>query len=240
MRVAFAAWLAFLISMSFSAAAEDAAQVPSAFDMLNAAAGLAADHADTRFAYTVDYWRRKNEEEVSVKVRYDPRLPEGKRWRLVEGALEDLNDDMRDEIKDLEKRDRPDDKLVYDKIGDVMESMELIEETDAHAVFRGPLIDDGVPENAVQATFTLNKTTGHIERIEASALEPFKPAPIAKIKKFYQDQRYAPPVDGGPALLSGSESDVSGKAVFKKFSVQQRRRFSDIELVDPVDIPSTE
>ena len=239
MRVAFVAWLAFLMSPSFSAA-DDVAHTTSAIDMLSAAADLAAEHADTRFAYTVDYWRRKNEEEVSVKVRYDPRLPEGERWRLVEGSLEDLDDDMRDEIKDLEKRERPDEKLVYGKIGDVIESVELIEETDAYAVFRGPLIDDGVPEDAVQATFTLNKTTGHIERIEASALEPFKPAPIAKIKKFYQDQRYAPPSGDGPALLSGSESDVAGKAMFKKFSVHQRRRFSDIELVKPADMPSAE
>jgi len=240
MRVVFASWLAFFASISFSAVADDAVHSPSAFDMLNEAADLAAEHADTRFAYTVDYWRRKNEEEVSVKVRYDPRLPEGGRWRLVEGALEDLDDDMQDEIKNLEKRERPDEKLVYDKIGDVIDSVELIEETDAYAVFRGSLIDDGVPEDAIQATFTLNKTTGHVERIEARALEPFKPAPIAKIKSYYQDQYFAPPADGGPALLVESDNDVAGKAMFKSFSVRQRRQFSDIELVDPAEIPSAD
>ena len=240
MRFLLAALIAFLFNASLSAAADDALTTPSAFDMLNTAANLAARHADTRFAYTVDYWRMKNEEEVAVKIRYDPRLPVGSRWRLVEGSLEDFDDDMREEIEDLEKRERPDEKLVYDRIGDVIESVELVEETDTYAVFRGPLIDDGVPENAVQATFMLNKTTVHIERIEASALEPFKPAPIAKIKKFYQDQRYAPPAGDGPALLVESDSNVSGKAMFKKFSVQQRRRFSDIELVNPADIASAE
>ncbi|MHA7872005.1 MAG: hypothetical protein ACX939_06635, partial [Hyphococcus sp.] len=171
----------------------------------------------------------------------DPRLPAGSRWRLVEGVLEELDDDLQDEIKDLEKRERPDGKLVYDKIGEVIENAELLEETDAYALFRAPLIDDGVPRDAVQATITLNKTTGHIERIEASALEPFKPAPIAKVKSFYQDQRFAPPTAGGPALLAESESDVAGKAMFKSFAVRQRRRFSDIELIDAADIaPSAE
>lgn len=240
MRVAFAAWIAFLISTSLSVAADDATRSPSAFDILREAADLAAKHADTRFAYTVDYWRRKDDEEVSIKVRYDPRLPEGGRWRLVDTSLEDLDKDLRKEIEDLEERERPDEKLVYDKISDLIEKVELVEETEAYAVFRGPLIDDGVPEGAVQATLTLNKTTRHIERIEARAIEPFKPAPVAKVKKFYQDQRFAPPAGDGPALLSESESDVSGKAVFKSFSTQQRRQFSDIELVNPADIAAAE
>ena len=233
MRVAFAAWIAFLINVSLSFAADDATPLPSASDMLRAAADLAADHADTRFAYTVDYWRLKDGEEVSVKVRYDPRLPEGGRWRLVDASLEDLDKDLRKEIESLEERERPDEKLVYHKLGEVLEGLELVEETDVQAIFRGPINGDDMPEDVLQATITLNKTTGHIERIETIALEPFKPAPVAKVKRFYQDQRYAVPTGGGPALLVDSESDVSGKAVFKSFSTQQRRQFSDIELVTP-------
>ncbi|MHA7871339.1 MAG: hypothetical protein ACX939_03215, partial [Hyphococcus sp.] len=74
MRVALAALIAVFINALFPAAADDSPPPSSAFDMLNAAARLAASHADTRFAYTVDYWRRKGDEEVSIKVRYDPRL----------------------------------------------------------------------------------------------------------------------------------------------------------------------
>ncbi len=240
MRLALLACVAFAINASSFVAAEDTPPPQMARDMLIAAADLAAAHADTRFAYTVDYWGRENDEEVAVKVRYDPRLPVGERWRLVGASLEDLDKDLREEIEDLEDRKRPDGKLVYNKIGDVLAGLALVEETDAYAIFRGPVNGEDLPEDVLQGTITLNKTTGHIERIELRALEPFKPAPIAKVKQFYQDQRFAPPLGDGPALLVESENDVSGKAMFKKFSNASRRRFSDIELVDPADIASAE
>ena len=240
MRFLLAALIAFLFNASLPAAADDALTTPSAFDMLNTAANLAARHADTRFAYTVDYWGRENDEEVAVKVRYDPRLPDGERWRLVGASLEDLDKDLRKEIEDLEERERPDEKLVYYKISDALAGLEFIEEADAYAIFRGLMNGEDLPQDVLQGTITLNKTTGHIERIELRALEPFKPAPIAKVKQFYQDQRFSPPLGDGPALLVESESDVSGKALFKKFSRASRRRFSDIELVNPADIASAE
>jgi hypothetical protein len=229
--------LIFVALASFGASAE-APPDGDAKAALVQAAKLAEAHADARYAFSVEYWRKQNDEETAVTVRFDPRLPEGARWRVVDGSTDDLDDQMKKQLSDLEKAERPDDALVYDRVGEMLGDTELIEETEEKAVFRGPFKGDRLPEDAVEATIVFNKASGHIEQIDAVAKKSFKPAPIAKIKSMRQRQVYAAPVGDGPALLSTSESAMAGKAMFKSFEAEVRQRFFDLERVDPAELAS--
>ncbi len=218
---------------SFVAAAEESrGESRDPKDALLAAATLAEAHADARFAFSVEYRGKSKDKETLLQVRYDPRLPEGERWRLLDGSFDDLEKSAQDRIKKLESEERPDDAVVYDRIGDLIDTIELVDETDAAFIFRGPLVDDDLPDAPFEATLTLDKTEGHIERIELRALDSFKPAPVAKIKSFYQVQSFSAPTGGGPALIAESQNRVQGKAMFRSFAADVTQRFFDIERVD--------
>lgn len=193
-------------------------------------------HSEQRYAFTVDYWSSDGEEEFSMTARYDPRRAEGERWEAIKPTADELPKKALKAFKQLEKIERPDERFLYDDLDEAIGGIEFAEETDTALVFKGPLLIDDLPEDALEAQITVNKAGGFISRIEATSIKPFKPVAVAKVKSMRLVQLYSLPQDG-PALLTQSESDVSGSAMFKSFKAQSQEVYSDIQ---PVDVPAIE
>ena len=203
-------------------------------EQLHGAIEVAKTHSDQRYAFTVEFWSSDGKEEFSLIVRYDPRLPEGGRWRAVELSEDDLTKKVRKRLKQLEKIDRPDEQFLYDDLDEAIGGVTFAEETETAFIFTGPLIIDDLPEDALTARIVFEKDGMFISRIEAQSVKPFKPASVAKVKEMRMTQLYARS-DDGPALLVNSESDVSGSALFKSFDTQNRQIFSDIVPVEVIE-----
>lgn len=223
----------------FVANADAQETTQSAKAMLEATAIEAKVHGDKRFAFTLDFWSENKGEELSLKLRFDPRLPEGEQWRPAEGGAKELSKDQRKALKRFQKAENPDDALVYDKLDEELDRMTLIEENDETAIFSAPIIDDDLPPDALEMTITLDKKARSISRIDVRSLKPFKPAAIAKLTSMTQSQTYAPSDGEGPVLLQTSESTAIGKAMLKSFNSKTRQVYSDIEEVDPAEMALT-
>lgn len=222
-----------LASMFFSASA--IAQEPStALDQLRAAAETAMVQAATPYAFTVDAWSKENDEETNLKLRFDPRREEGEQWTVIGARAEDLDKKSRKALKALNKGDAGDSPLIYDGLTEFVGHAVLVEEKEDYAIFSSSINDEDTPQkvrDAIEVLIRLEKSAGYVSEISLRSKEPFKPAPIAKIKSMMQRQEYSAPVDGGPALLRFSESAAEGKAMMKSFVSETRRTFLDIEPV---------
>jgi len=223
----------FLIFSTSAEAVEGGANKAEA--ALQSAIDDAEAHATSRWAFTITHTDYGEDGERTFKLRFDPRRADGERWVLLEPALERLSKDEKKTLKSMQEADTPDDALIYDKLAVDIETVTLVSENETQASFLVPLIDDDMPEKmreAVEMRVTVNKPGAYVEKIELTSSKPFKPAPVAKINSFSQTQHYVQPEKGGPALLRLSESDVAGKAMFKKFASKTRTEYSDFERVE--------
>ncbi len=200
--------------------------------MLVAAAEKAAAHAEHHYAFTVDHWSKEGDNEITAKVRFDPRGNKGERWTLLEPSHDDLGKAGRKALKAIENAETEDHPLLYDRLDEMIEEAELAGETEAEAVFVAQVDEDGFPKDALEVFITLDKAGGYISRIDVKSKKPFKPMPIAKVEHLVQTQFFAAPHDGGPAFLDRTEGIVSGEAMFRDFKSETRQTFSDIELVE--------
>jgi len=198
---------------------------------LEQAISLAEDHKNDRYAFTVHYWTSAGDKEVDLTLRYDPRYPQGGRWRLVGQNMDGLDEKTRKQISKLEKIDRPDDKIVYDKARDVLPDAEFLKEEGGAYLFKAEVSDDDLPKDALEAIVSVSKEGGFIEKIETRSLKPFKPAAVAKVNSMMQVQTYSAPFGDNPAFLATTESEAQGSAMFKKFDIKTREIYSDIERV---------
>jgi len=204
---------------------------------LAAAVDAAVARAETRYAFTIDYWTKvRDRAPVAVRARYDPRRADGAHWTLIDPSPDDAGDLVDAALEQIEKlnesRERADAALVYDGLADMLPAARLENETAAEAVFKARDFSDEMPADAVEATIFFDKAGGYVSRIELKALKPFKPSPMVKIKALNQTQEFAPERAGGPALLRASHNQTEGKAMFHKFTADTRITYSDIEKVD--------
>jgi len=225
------------VALTFSAAAEEVAPF-DAREALTAAIDVAKSEAQSRWAFTMAYTEFEDEGEKTYKLRYDPRRAEGARWTLLDPALEMLSKDEKKDFKKIQKNDEADDGLIYDRLEIDFDETELTEEDETRATFVGPIIDEEIPEkmrDTMVMTVTVNKPGRYVESISLHSTGEFKPALVAKIKTFKQTQQYKPLSDGGPALMRTAQSDVSGKAMLKKFESKTETIYSDFERVEVVE-----
>ncbi len=227
-----------LFFFAASAQAEDAQ--PQATDILASTVEKAAAFGDARFAFSVDFWSEQNGEELALRLRFDPSKASGEQWSLLDVSIDDLSKDQKKAFKQFQKSETPDDALVYDTLEDELGDLVLVEETEAVAVFIGPVVSDDLPEDVLEMTITLNKAEGFVEQIDVRSKKPFKPMPVAKIKSMNQSQIYAAPNGDGVALLQASEGAANGKAMFKSFTTQSRQRYFEIERIDPPESPAAD
>ncbi len=227
---------AVALSVLASTLAVHAEETGEARALLEKAIETAFAHAGDRFAFTVSLEQSNEEETVSLELRYDPREPEKDRWRLLGASDDGLSKKEKKVFKKIRKSEFSDDAIVYDKLGEELSTFALISETEEAAVFSSPVVDDDLPEGALEMYVTLDKKGGHVSRIEVRSLKPFKPASVAKIETMSQVQTYRLSEAGGPALLHTSESAAEGSAMFKSFKSHSRQTFSDIERIDAEEI----
>ena len=200
---------------------------------LAAIASHAAEHADVRYAFTVDFQRTENDDRIAFKARYDPRVSQNNGWRLIDAAPEELDKKARKAFEELQAPEKGDEAIVYDKLGEALEKAELREETDAEAVFVAPIEDEDNPDGVMEIVIRMDKAAGHVSRIDIQSTQKFKPMAMVRVDAFRQTQFYAPSADGGPARLSKSEGEAKGKAFFNRFDTATVQTYSDIEIVDP-------
>lgn len=232
-----AASVGLLCSAGFATTAPAAAEQSvsqEAREALASAMEVAKQQADTRWAFTMVYTDHGEGGPKDYRLRFDPRLEEEARWQLLDPSIEALSKDEKKTFKQIQGSNDADDRLIYDKLPIDLDQLVLVAEDDARATFEAAIIDDEMPKKMIEAvkmTVTINKPGVFVEEISMRSTAPFKPAPVAKVDSFEQIQRYAPLTEGGPALLREAHSDVSGKAVFKKFDTKSTTVYSDFDPV---------
>lgn len=228
--------LSAVAALAAPARAGEAAGEAAAYAALAAAIDVAGAHAEDRYAFTMIFTNLELDRPRPYVLRFDPRLPQGARWSLIEPAEETLTKDERKNLERLKKSDAADAALVYDGLAKVLGGARLLSHDAARAVFAAPLPDDSeAPKkarDALEMTLTLDRSGGHVETISLRAIKPFKPAGPAVVKELRQSQTFARPAPGGPALLLAAESYVSGEAMFRAFASHTRTEYADIEKVD--------
>ncbi|MEM9495357.1 MAG: hypothetical protein AAGA09_05095 [Pseudomonadota bacterium] len=219
--------------------AEASADEETALALLRDVAAEANAYEEKRFAFTVDYSAEENGEAISAVLRFDPRRPSGEKWDLIGADIDDLTKDERKRFKALQKDENGDKDITYAGVDEMLTDVSFVDETETHARFRTPLSDEDLPDGVMEALLTVDKNARYISEIRVQTIKPFKPAPIAKIKSLFETLSFSPPAEeGGPVLLTRSESGAEGKAMFRKFSAKSVEIYSDIEIIDASDIPS--
>lgn len=219
-------------TLLLSPASAETAPEGTSLTLLTQAAQKAEDFAQYRYAYTVEHWTRNGENETTLTLRFDPRLDGDARWQVLSPAEEALNKPQQKALKQLRKGEMEDSPILYDSLDDMIGDAELVSESKTEAVYVAQLDDDDAPKDALEVFITLNKPGAYISSIELKSKKPFKPAPVAKVKKLVQTQRFAAPEGDGPALIVTSEAHIEGEAMFKSFSTDTRQTFSEIEQVE--------
>ncbi|MBI1391380.1 MAG: hypothetical protein GC152_01440 [Alphaproteobacteria bacterium] len=208
-------------------------EATAAFDMLRAAVAKAKEFHDTRFAFTA---RRANTgrdgETETFIAEFDPSRPDDEQWRFISDAEGDADDAMKTQRKE-DAEDRP---VVYADLGE-LEGVFLVSNELDTALFVSRELGEDAPKDALEARLTLDKSSGHISKIEVVSIRPFKPLPIAQVKNYRQVKEFAPPVDGGPALLRRLATLTEGSAMFRSFHIESETVFEDVR---PVDAPPRE
>jgi len=222
----------FVIACFLAPASAEKALDHALAPALHAAAEKAANYAQHDYAFTVDHWSREGDKEIAAKVRFDPRREKGEQWQVLEPAHDDLDKGAKKILKTLQKAEIEDHPLLYEKLDEMIEDAELVEETDAAAVLVAQVDEDDFPKDALEVYITFNKAGGYVSRIDVKSKKAFKPMAIAKVEHLVQTQFFAAPHDGGPAFLERTEGVVSGEAMFRDFKSETRQSFSDIELVE--------
>ncbi|MEQ1929026.1 MAG: hypothetical protein ABL957_00645 [Parvularculaceae bacterium] len=224
----------FAIAAAFLFSA--AAQANEARTLLDQAVAVAETHKATRYAFTLVYTDLKAPAAKSYTLRFDPRLPEGKRWSLLKPAEEALTKEERKRLKTLLKANDADDRLIYERLAPSAKEARLVAEDADTATFVGAVRDKDTPDSlarAVDMTMVLDKAGGYLRTISVKSKAAFKPAPVAKVERMTQIQSYEPIAPGGPALLRKAESSAAGEAMFKKFDQHVTMEYRDFERVAP-------
>lgn len=200
--------------------------------LLRAAAEKAAAYATQQYAFTVEHWDRMGDKEAWAKIHFDPRLPEGEQWTVLEPTGDKLDKRVKKVLKEMQKAKHVDHPLLYGKLDEMLEHAEFVEENDDEAVFVTPVDGDDFPKDALEVYMTLNKAGGYVSRIDVKTKKSFRPLPVAVVKHMVQTQFFNAPQGDGPALLMRTEGIVEGEAMFKDFKQESWQVFTDIEPVD--------
>ncbi|PQA88112.1 hypothetical protein [Hyphococcus luteus] len=212
------------------AAAEPALEHETA-PLLIAAAEKAKANAGNLYAFTVEHWSSNGEKEALVTLHYDPRLDEGARWQVLSPAEDNLDKAAKKTLSKLRKAEMDGNPVLYDKLDEMIEAAEFVEEDETQAVYVAQVDEDEFPKDALEVYITLNKPGAYVSKIEVRSKKAFKPMAIAKVEHLVESRRFAPPEGDGPAFIASTQGLVEGEAMFRHFEQHTRQTFSDIEKV---------
>lgn len=177
--------------------------------------------------------------ESTLVSRYDPRRDDGERWSLVSV---DGREPSSDEIEEFLEKRRERRGFVLDDDdgpGSIVsdESLELIEESDAHWLLGFvPTGDDDKEDRflrKLRGTLRIAKDGGYLEYLDITATEPVSPAMGVKIRDFNTRFEFAPVAGDGPVLPVAFRTRVKGRAFLAmSFDESEAVEFSDFENVN--------
>ena len=164
---------------------------------------------------------------------YDPAKPEFSRWTLLK---KNNNAPTDDELKDYKDRlSRRTSGSTAPNVKDQIDpaSCELVQADEVRATYRFHLLTGASDDRSaahMTATFTLNKPTATIERVELNAFEPFSPMLAVKITEAHTTMVYSLPADDRPTLLQQIKVSIRGRAMwFKSLDEDMTVTYSDHE-----------
>ena len=196
-------------------------------------------HESTRFSF------RKTIEQPDVRVvlRYDP--SQKPPWSVIGEGADAADAAVRSHNESLAGAEEPPDRdaLITDprRLLTAGET-DFLREEDGAWVYNFDLREGvemvGGGERAditryLAGEVFVDKESGRLSGMRFFAPEPFKPAPVAKVKEMNVRIDFAP-VDGGegPLVSVREETKVSGSAMFQSFSEQSTTTYSGFEKVE--------
>ena len=197
-------------------------------DVLKTAVDAAVAASQARYAFEMAVTERRNDNpETSYRLSYDPRRDPA--W-VVAAADDAARDAAEKAAKSLDAADG-DDRLLYDRLFESIDGVRLIEDVGDAAIFAADVVNDDVPDGALELRLTYDKAGGHVAKIETVLREPFKPNPAVKVKALTQVQQFGPVSPGGPAFLKSTDSRTVANAFFKSYDVDIKTEYFNIESV---------
>jgi len=196
-----------------------------------------SDDYHNRWAFT----ESKLEDGLEYVGRFDPRRPQGERWILlnVDGRApseEEIDDFLEDKEDEFQWDDDEFDGTEVDMVD--LESLELVEETDDHWLFRfAPNADDADDDIAaefleeVTATLKIDRDGHYLQSIDLYNEKPIRPAFSVRISQFRVHLAFGPAADGGPVVPLAENVMISGRALLLvKFDESESVRYYDYEF----------
>lgn len=166
--------------------------------------------------------------------RYDPSLPDARRWKLLEVNGRQPTDAERRDIED--KRNRKPRKSRGNPPATYLDlnSARKVSESDRLAHFEvgvKPEVSRLVALDKLVLTVAVDKTSGTIEHISAALREPMRVAlGLAKVIDVDLDVQFEQPSDGAPPA-SEVTSDSTARVKLTKFGNPQEFTWSDFKEV---------
>jgi len=151
----------------------------------------------------------------SLVERYDPRLPEFRRWTLLQKDGRPPTDKERASYAEQQTRRSRGDTApnVKEQIDEATAQLVQDDGTRAQWRFRLRTTDEDDRSAAHMAvTFVLHRPTGTIERMELASFEPFKPVTGIAIEQARTVVEYSLPDGDRPTLLQRITVTLRGRA----------------------------
>ena len=185
-------------------------------------------------------------ENYQVSLFFDPDLPRLEQWKVLAPAETEDRELFNQAKKRIDQNvqnnpDAQDDReliLASFPLKSEQEASYIGTGSDGLAIYSFDITEDFMSSDGVDGSGDMKKLsrflsgelaidtrTEQLSWLRIYSKKPFKPVPVAKIKKFDIRLLFAPAWQGGPIIQQKSISDVSGSALFKKFSER-----SDMEI----------
>lgn len=173
----------------------------------------------------------------SLVERYDPRLPEFRRWELLQKDGRTPTDKERQTYAEQQTRRSRGDTApnVKEQIDEATGELIQDDGTRAHWRFRLRTTDEDDRSAAhMTATFVLHRPTSTIERMELASFEPFKPVTGIAIEQARTVVDYSLPEGDRPTLLQRITVTLRGRAWWiKSLDDDMEVVYSDFEAARP-------
>lgn len=172
-------------------------------------------------------------------ARFDPRLPDDRRWDLLSVDEREPTDDELEAFREEKADHHGDDPDQEDSEAASMVadgSLQLLEESDTYWRFqfrpRADTDDEEKFMNAVDGTLQVAKDGHYVSWIRMQNRETVKPGKGVKLELFDTRLTFTPAYEGGPVVPQSVETKVKGRAMLViRFDEEERISYSDFERV---------
>jgi hypothetical protein len=240
--------LVFLVfCIVFPAASPGFAQTDYAALLKRAESNVLAQAANAkgqRFSYSMKI-SAAGDEPYNVDLQYDPTSVPGQQWTIISPTAEQNSEVYAEARKQLDKdfADNPDAKddldiLVGEWPWKRSVTPYFLREENGTAIYSFDVTSEFMEEEEggegsiakyLSGELGIDTVSEQLVWMNLFAKKPFKPVVVAKIKKFDIRLQFAPAWQGGPLAQVSEVVDVSGSAMFQKFSEHIETVFSNIE-----------